>query len=113
MPILSETDFSKLDGYCLREWIAVDIYLQHFDPDTYQFTFRTKPAALASGALLAAMPADLAESTCRTLSEEGFQAAIIGHAIEGAGVRFADGRELPRYERDEVLRLFSGPAKQD
>ena len=69
--------------------------------------------ALASGALLAAIPADRAESACRTLTEEGFQAAVIGQGVEGAGVRFADGRELPRYERDEVLRLFSGPAKQN
>lgn len=62
--------------------------------------------ALASGALLAAFPADLAESACRTLLEEGFQAAAIGHAVDGSGVGFVDGRALLRYERDEVLRLL-------
>jgi len=62
--------------------------------------------ALASGALLAAFPADRAEAACRTLIEEGYQTAVIGEAVSGAGVHFADGRALPRYERDEVLRLL-------
>ena len=63
--------------------------------------------ALASGALLAAFPADGAEAACRTLIAEGYSAAAIAHAGPGAGVKFSDGRALPRYEQDEVLRLLS------
>ena len=62
--------------------------------------------ALASGALLATFSADGAEAACRTLIAEGYSTAAIAHAGPGAGVSFADGRALPRYERDEVLRLL-------
>ena len=62
--------------------------------------------ALASGALLAAFPATRAEAACKTLTEEGFATAIIARAGVGSGVRFNNGHELPRYERDEVLRIL-------
>lgn len=62
--------------------------------------------ALASGALLAAFPAERAEEACKTLIKEGFSSAIIARAGVGSGVRFGNGNELPRYERDEVLRVL-------
>jgi hydrogenase maturation factor len=63
--------------------------------------------ALASGALLAAFPANSAEAARRALIEDGYSAAPIAQAEPGTGVRFNDGRELRRYERDEVLRVLS------
>ncbi len=68
--------------------------------------------ALASGALLAAFPAESAEAACRAFTEDGYQSAVIGHAAPGAGVHFTDGRALPRYERDEVLRLLGASPGQ-
>jgi hydrogenase expression/formation protein HypE len=62
--------------------------------------------ALASGALLAAFPAERAVEACRTLAAEGFPAAIIARAEPGKGVLMSDGQGLPRYERDEVLRVL-------
>lgn len=62
--------------------------------------------ALASGTLLAAFPATSAQEACKKLRAEGFSASIIARAAAGTGVRFNDGRELPRYERDEVLRVL-------
>ena len=62
--------------------------------------------ALASGALLAAFPAARAEAACKILTEEGFAAAVIARAGVGSGVRFGNGSALPRYERDEVLRVL-------
>ncbi len=62
--------------------------------------------ALASGALLAAFPAESAEDACKTLAVEGFPTAIIARAVSGVSVRFSDGSDLPRYERDEVLRVL-------
>ena len=62
--------------------------------------------ALSSGALLAAFPVTRAEAACKTLTEEGFATAIIARAGVGSGVRFGNGHELPRYERDEVLRIL-------
>ena len=62
--------------------------------------------ALASGALLAAFPAARAEAARKTLTEEGFATSIIACAAVGSGVRLANGSKLPRYERDEVLRVL-------
>ena len=64
--------------------------------------------ALASGALLAAFPAERAEAACRALGKDGYLAATIAHAEPGAGVRFQDGQALQRFPRDEVLRVLGG-----
>jgi hydrogenase maturation factor len=65
---------------------------------------------IASGALLmAAAPAD-AVGILSALAEAGIAAAQIGHVVERAqGIVFqsAEGeRPLPRFERDEIARLF-------
>jgi hydrogenase maturation factor len=65
---------------------------------------------LASGALLAAFPADDAEAACRALSSDAALARQIGRASEGAGVRLADGRPLRRFDRDEVARVLGDVA---
>lgn len=66
---------------------------------------------LASGALLAAFGADEAGPARDALRAEGYEVAEIARASdvgvgEGAGVRFADGAPLPRFERDELSRVL-------
>jgi len=61
---------------------------------------------LASGALLAAFPAERADEACRALGEHG-GARVIGHAQPGSGVVRADGSALPRFDRDEVARVLA------
>ena len=41
------------------------------------------------------------------LRARGFDAAAIGRAETGDGVRFADGAALVRFERDEVARVLA------
>ena len=62
---------------------------------------------LASGALLAAFPADSAEEALATLTAEGFACAPIARVQTGSGVRFESGGAVPRFARDEVIRAFS------
>ena len=62
---------------------------------------------LASGALLAGLPAERTEGALRALGRAGHPAAVIGRAESGRGVAFADGTPLPRFERDELSRLTS------
>ena len=62
---------------------------------------------LASGALLAAFPADSAEEALATLTAEGFACAPIARVQAGSGVRFESGGAVPRFARDEVIRAFS------
>lgn len=57
-------------------------------------------ATLASGTLLAAFPAP---SGAESLTDAGFQAAVIGRAEVGAGVYDSDGRSIPWPQRDEVM----------
>jgi hydrogenase maturation factor len=61
---------------------------------------------LASGALLAAFPPDLADAACAELSQAGTPARIIATAREGQGVHLQDGRPLPAPPRDELSRLL-------
>lgn len=61
---------------------------------------------LASGALLAAFPADRAEPACTALERTGSPARIIARATRGAGVRLDDGSRLEAPERDEVARIL-------
>jgi hydrogenase maturation factor len=63
---------------------------------------------LASGTLLAAFPADRAGAACRALEARGVPARTIGTAVAGSGVERADGRALPRFDRDEVARVLAG-----
>jgi hydrogenase maturation factor len=57
-------------------------------------------ATLASGTLLATFPAP---SGAESLTDAGFQAAVIGRAEVGAGVYDSDGRSIPWPRRDEVV----------
>jgi hydrogenase maturation factor len=66
--------------------------------------------ALASGALLAAFPADAAAPACEALAKRGIPAHVIGRATAGSGVALRDGTPLPEFARDEVARVLSGPA---
>jgi hydrogenase expression/formation protein HypE len=63
---------------------------------------------LASGALLAAFPAERATEACRALERCGIPARAIGNAEGGSGVLRSDGAPLPSFPRDEVARVLSG-----
>ena len=65
---------------------------------------------LASGALLAAFPAGSAEAALTTLTAEGFACAPIARAVAGRGVDFESGGRVPRFSRDEVIRVASAEA---
>jgi hydrogenase expression/formation protein HypE len=62
--------------------------------------------ALASGALLAAFPAQLAKDAMRRLEDHGTPARIIGKAVSGNGVVRSDGSALAVFARDEVARVL-------
>ena len=62
---------------------------------------------LASGALLAAFPAEDAEDALATLTAECFTCAPIARAEAGSGVSFEGGGAVPRFSRDEMIRVFS------
>ena len=62
---------------------------------------------LASGTLLAALPAERAGALCRELEARGVPARAIGKAVSGRGVERSDGRPLPRFDRDEVARVLA------
>ena len=65
---------------------------------------------IASGALLLAVAPEDATTILAALSEAGIATAHIGHVVErerGIVLRSATGeRPLPRFERDEIARLF-------
>jgi len=65
---------------------------------------------IASGALLMAVEAADAENILRVLKAQGIRAALVGQVTEAAcGVKLhgSEGiRDLPRFERDEITRLF-------
>jgi len=65
---------------------------------------------IASGALLLAVEAADADKIVHALEAAGIRAAKIGQVIQGASgvqLREAHGtRPLPRFERDEIARLF-------
>ena len=60
---------------------------------------------LASGTLLAALPAERAGEARAALEAEGYAVARIATAVAGGGVRSGDG-PLPRFERDELSRVL-------
>jgi hydrogenase expression/formation protein HypE len=62
---------------------------------------------LASGTLLAALPSEPAFALCGELTRRGVPAHAIGKAVPGRGVETADGRPLPRFDRDEVARVLA------
>lgn len=61
---------------------------------------------IASGALLIATSPDDSDRVLGALSKVGIAAAIIARVTEQPGVCWEDGSPLPRFERDEVARLF-------
>ncbi len=67
---------------------------------------------IASGALLATLPAADAPGACAVLSDAGIRAAVIGEVTPAeAGVRMIRAGEdvaLPSFARDEIARLFEG-----
>jgi hydrogenase maturation factor len=66
---------------------------------------------LASGTLLGALAAESAQEAVRQLHNFGHSAAVIGHLGEPAqpAILVADGaiRALPRFWRDEVVRILA------
>ncbi len=62
--------------------------------------------ALASGALLAALPPQKGDAVCRKLEEHRIPARVIGTAEAGVGVVLSDGTPLPSFARDEVSRVL-------
>ena len=62
---------------------------------------------LASGALLAAFPAAEADAVLETLAGKGFACATIARVVEGSGVAFEAGGQVPRFARDEMIRVVS------
>ena len=66
--------------------------------------------ALASGALLATFPAEVAVAAQRSLravlSPTRCPVRVMGRVVAGAGVHHIDGRPLPRFDRDEVARVL-------
>jgi len=61
---------------------------------------------LASGALLAGFRADRAEDARRALTARGFAVAVVARAEAGAGLVHEDGRNVPRFTRDELSRVL-------
>ena len=65
---------------------------------------------IASGALLMAVETADAETVARALEAQGIRAAVIGQVTEvthGVKLHGPEGiRNLPRFERDEIARLF-------
>ena len=64
--------------------------------------------ALASGALVAALPPERAAAATEALARAGIAARVIGRAEAGSGVVFGDGSPLPEFTRDEVARVLAG-----
>lgn len=64
-------------------------------------------STLASGTLLAAFPAEVADAAVATLRDHGQPAAVIGAVEEGEGVCDVDGAPFAWPERDEVARLLA------
>jgi len=63
-------------------------------------------STLASGTLLAAFRAELADEAASTISRRGYEVAVIGAVEAGAGVHDTGGHPLPWQERDEVARFL-------
>jgi len=61
---------------------------------------------LASGALVATFPEDAASHALTALRADHHTAAPIGRVIAEQSVRYSDGVELPRFERDELSRVL-------
>jgi hydrogenase expression/formation protein HypE len=71
--------------------------------------------ALASGALLASLPADRASEAHRRFESRGIPMKAIGRAVSGRGVVLSDGSPLPTFARDEIARVLgeAAPALPD
>ncbi len=69
---------------------------------------------IASGALLIAVAPDDTERVIEALEAEGIAAAVIGMIRKDPGVMLRDDdglRPLPKFDRDEIARLFEDPAR--
>jgi len=64
--------------------------------------------AIASGSLLVVVSPDVSQKVLDALAEGDIAAAVIARVTSGRAVYWQDGSPLPRYERDEVARLFEG-----
>jgi hydrogenase expression/formation protein HypE len=62
--------------------------------------------ALASGALLAAFPADRIDEAVRVFEDHHLPARVIGKATSGSGVIQSDGSPLQAFAQDEVARAL-------
>jgi len=65
--------------------------------------------AIASGALLATVAPERVEQLHEALRGEGVPAARIGELVADTAIRQIDGAPLPRFDADEVTRLFTEP----
>ena len=63
---------------------------------------------LASGTLLAAFPEEASAAAQAAFESAGYPTAAIARAEAGDGVHAQDGTALPRYVRDEILRVLGG-----
>jgi hydrogenase maturation factor len=64
---------------------------------------------IASGALLAVIPADASQAVAGTLDDAGIESREIGTVEPGPpAVIMGDGAAFPRFERDEIARYFAG-----
>ncbi len=62
---------------------------------------------IASGCLLVAAAPDSSDGIIRSLAGQAIPARAIGVVVEAEmGVRFSDGSELPRFDRDEIARYY-------
>ena len=68
--------------------------------------------ALASGALLAALPADRAREAYRRFEASGISLSAIGRTVSGSGVVKSDGAPLPTFARDEIARVLGKVASE-
>jgi hydrogenase maturation factor len=71
--------------------------------------------ALASGTLLASLPADRAREASERFEDRGIPLRAIGRAVSGSGVVQSDGSPLPTFARDEIARVLgeAAPATAD
>jgi len=71
--------------------------------------------ALASGALLASLPADRVREASERFEDRGIPLRAIGRVVSGSGVVQSDGSPLPTFARDEIARVLgeAAPATAD
>ncbi|MGC9349863.1 MAG: AIR synthase family protein [Anaerolineae bacterium] len=97
----------------------VDRRALNFYPETVAICERLDldPLGLiASGSLLIAAAPEDADALKKSLREAGIEANVIGRVCEEPEVTLVDEAgeyQLPRFERDEIARLFERPSPDD